>query len=119
MCSSILLLPCIFHPQVCIIRVSNEYSDDRYNRKTCHANVTTLFFRSVAVYDYQSYRTRIHIGIALHGSTTLTELTLADCSIEARSVSKLVDAIGDIPTLKIFDLSCNAVGSEGVKHLGE
>ena len=56
---------------------------------------------------------------ALRGNTVLTELSLASCGIDAEGTSYLVQALCDITTLRVLDLSWNTVDSLGARHLGE
>ena len=56
---------------------------------------------------------------ALRGNTVLTELRLFDCHIDAEGTSHLVQALCDITTLRVLDLSRNTVDSLGARHLGK
>ena len=56
---------------------------------------------------------------ALRGNTVLTELRLEGCGIDAEGTSHLAQALCDITTLRVLDLSENSVGSQGARHLGK
>ena len=56
---------------------------------------------------------------ALRGNTVLTELRLGYCGIDAEGTSHLAQALCDITTLRVLDLSKNIVGSQGARHLGK
>ena len=56
---------------------------------------------------------------ALRGNTVLTELRLRYCGIDAEGTSHLAQALCDITTLRVLDLSWNTVGSQGARHLGK
>ena len=56
---------------------------------------------------------------ALRGNTVLSELRLRDCHIDAEGTSHLAQALCDITTLRVLDLSCNTVDSQGARHLGK
>ena len=56
---------------------------------------------------------------ALRGNTVLTELRLWDCGIDAEGTSHLAQALCDITTLRLLNLSRNTVDSQGAKHLGK
>ena len=56
---------------------------------------------------------------ALRGNTVLTELRLRECHIDAEGTSHLVQALCDITTLRVLDLSWNTVDSRGATHLGK
>ena len=57
---------------------------------------------------------------ALRGNTVLTELRLERCGIDAEGTSHLVQALCDITTLRVLDLTGNStVGSQGARHLGK
>ena len=55
---------------------------------------------------------------ALRRNTVLTELRLEDCDIDAEGTFHLAQALWDIITLRVLDLSENTVDSQGAKHLG-
>ena len=55
---------------------------------------------------------------ALRRNTVLTELRLRYCHIDAEGTSHLAQALCDITTLRVLDLSCNTVDSQGARHLG-
>ena len=55
----------------------------------------------------------------LRGNTVLTELRLEYCHIDAEGTSHLVQALCDIATLRVLDLSFNTVDSRGARHLGK
>ena len=56
---------------------------------------------------------------ALRGNTVLTELRLGVCGIDAEGTSHLAQALCDITTLRVLDLSHNIVDSQGARHLGK
>ena len=56
---------------------------------------------------------------ALRGNTVLTELSLQCCDIDAEGISHLPQALCDITTLRVLELSRNTVGSQGGRHLGK
>ena len=56
---------------------------------------------------------------SLRGNTVLTVLRLWGCHIDAEGTSHLVQALCDITTLRVLDLSENSVGSQGARHLGK
>ena len=56
---------------------------------------------------------------ALRGNTVLTELRLRVCGIDAEGTSHLAQALCDITTLRVLDLSWNTVDSQGARHLGK
>ena len=56
---------------------------------------------------------------ALRGNTVLTMLRLWDCHIDAEGTSHLAQALCDITTLRVLDLSGNTVDSLGARHLGK
>ena len=56
---------------------------------------------------------------ALRGNTVLTELKLSDCHIDAEGTSCLAQALCDITTLRVLNLSGNTVDSQGARHLGK
>ena len=56
---------------------------------------------------------------ALRRNTSLTELRLGDCRIDAEGISHLAQALCLNTTLTVLDLSYNTVGSQGAKHLGK
>ena len=56
---------------------------------------------------------------ALRGNTVLTVLRLGDCHIDAEGTSYLVQALCDITTLRVLDLSRSTVDSQGATHLGK
>ena len=56
---------------------------------------------------------------ALRGNTVLTELRLVGCHIDAEGTSHLAQALCDITTLRVLDLSYNTVDSQGARHLGK
>ena len=56
---------------------------------------------------------------ALRGNTALTVLRLGYCCIDAEGISHLVQALCDITTLRVLDLTGNTVGSQGGRHLGK
>ena len=56
---------------------------------------------------------------ALRGNTVLTELRLVNCDIDAEGTSHLAQALCDITTLRVLNLSGNTVGSQGARHLGK
>ena len=56
---------------------------------------------------------------ALRGNTVLTELRLERCGIDAEGISHLAQALCDVTTLRLLDLSGNSVGSQGTGHLGK
>ena len=56
---------------------------------------------------------------ALRGNTVLTELRLVDCHIDPEGTSHLAQALCDITTLRVLDLSLNTVDSLGATHLGK
>ena len=56
---------------------------------------------------------------ALRGNTVLTELRLFDCHIDAEGTSHLVQALCDITTLRVLELSENSVDSQGARYLGK
>ena len=55
---------------------------------------------------------------ALRGNTVLTELRLEDCHIDAEETSHLAQALCDITTLRVLDLSRNTVDSQSARHVG-
>ena len=56
---------------------------------------------------------------ALRGNTVLTKLRLGYCHIDAEGTSQLAQALCDITTLRVLDLSHNTVDSQGTRHLGK
>ncbi len=56
---------------------------------------------------------------ALRVNTSITELVLKECRITAEGMVLLAQAISVLATLKILDLSGNALGAKGARHLGE
>ena len=56
---------------------------------------------------------------ALRGNTVLTELRLVDCGIDAKGTSHLAQALCEITTLRVLDLSGNTFDSQGARHLGK
>ena len=56
---------------------------------------------------------------ALRGNTSLTELRLRDCRIDAEGLSHLAQALCVNTTLRVLDLSGNTVDSQGAEHLGK
>ena len=56
---------------------------------------------------------------ALRGNTVLTELSLRSCNIDADETSHLAQALCDITTLRVLNLSGNTVDSQGARHLGK
>ena len=56
---------------------------------------------------------------ALRGNTVLTELRLVGCHIDAEGTSHLAQALCDITTLRVLDLTLNSVDSQGARHLGK
>ena len=56
---------------------------------------------------------------ALRRNTGLTELRLWDCHIDAEGTSHLAQALRNITTLRVLDLSGNTVDSQGARHLGK
>ena len=56
---------------------------------------------------------------ALRENTVLTELRLGGCGIDAEGTSHLAQALCDITTLRVLNLSYNTVGSQGARHLGK
>ena len=56
---------------------------------------------------------------ALRGNTGLTKLSLVECHIDAEGLSHLAQALCDITTLRVLNLSYNTVGSQGARHLGK
>ena len=56
---------------------------------------------------------------ALRGNTVLTELRLYRCHIDAEGTSHLAQALCDITTLRVLDLSGNTVDSQGARHLSK
>ena len=55
---------------------------------------------------------------ALWGNTVLTELRLLSCHIDAEGTSHLAQALCDITTLRVLNLTGNTVDSQGARHLG-
>ena len=55
---------------------------------------------------------------ALRGNTVLTEMRLEYCHIGAEETAHLIQALCDITTLRVLDLTGNTVGSQGARHLG-
>ena len=55
----------------------------------------------------------------LRGNTVLTELRLRGCHIGAEGTSHLAQALCDITTLRVLDLSWNTVDSQATRHLGK
>ena len=56
---------------------------------------------------------------ALRGNTVLTELRLGVCHIDAEGTSHLAQALCDITTLRVLNLSGNTFDSQGARHLGK
>ena len=56
---------------------------------------------------------------ALRENTSLTELRLVRCDIDAEGISHLVQALRVNAILRVLTLSLNTVGSQGTEHLGE
>ena len=56
---------------------------------------------------------------ALRRNTVLTELSLYHCGIDAEGISHLAQALCDITTLRVLNLSGNTVDSQGARHLGK
>ena len=56
---------------------------------------------------------------ALRGNTVLTELRLEACNSGAEGTSHILQALCDITTLRILNLSSNTVESQGARHLGK
>ena len=56
---------------------------------------------------------------ALRGNTALTVLRLGYCCIDAEGISHLAQALCDITTLRVLDLTGNTVGSQGGRHFGK
>ena len=56
---------------------------------------------------------------SLRGNTVLTELSLVSCGINAEETSHLAQALCDITTLRVLNLSGNTVNSQGTRHLGK
>ena len=56
---------------------------------------------------------------ALRGNTVLTVLRLWNCHIDAEGTSHLAQALCDITTLRVLNLSFNTVDSLGARHLGK
>ena len=56
---------------------------------------------------------------ALRGNTVLTVLSLGNCRIDAEGIFHLVQALCDITTLRVLNLSWNTVDSQGARHLGK
>ena len=56
---------------------------------------------------------------ALRKNTVLTELRLEWCGTDAEGISHLAQALCNITTLRVLDLSGNTVDSQGARHLGK
>ena len=58
-------------------------------------------------------------ALALKGNEVLSELRLALCNIGSDGIVQLCEALTDIPTLRVLNLSGNTVDLLGAKKLGE
>ena len=56
---------------------------------------------------------------ALRENTSLTELRLVTCDIDAEGISHLAQALRVNTTLRVLYLSGNTVYSQGARHLGK
>ena len=92
----------------------------------CMFIVTTLYLGHVLVVSGDFTVTSIMTVVlypatasALRGNTVLTELRLYNCHIGAEGTSHLAQALCDITTLRVLQLSGNIVDSQGARHLGK
>ena len=56
---------------------------------------------------------------ALRENTGLNELRLVSCGIDAEGISHLAQALCDITTLRVLELSWNTVDSKSAEQLGK
>ena len=70
-------------------------------------------------YHYSNHDMWCALVSALRGNTVLTELRLQRCNIDAEGMSNLAEALYDIKTLSVLDVSENTIDSRGAEHLGK